>query len=464
MRNMNAAELAAAVDGEWRNPGDLNLYISSVCTDTRQLTPGCLFIPIKGDKYDGHDFISQALDAGAAGCFYSRQPENFPENFQPDKFYIHVDDTRRALCKLAAYYRKKFPIPFVQVTGSVGKTTTKELISSVLESRLHVWKTPGNYNNDIGASLTLLGLEPEHEAAVIETGMNHAGEIRFLTNLVRPDIAVITNIGDAHMEYLGSREGILKAKSEIFEYLNPDGAAILNGDDELLNTLNLPFRTIRCGYSERCQIRIRDFTDYGVRGIACMIQTARDSYQIQLSSPGAYLAWTAAIAVAVGEELNLNHDEIIQGAANYTPTGSRMRVWRLKDGRILLDDCYNASPQSVTAALEVLSKTECDRRIAVLGDMGELGGIAAQAHYNTGALTAMLGIDDVVAIGQRAAGIAEGAIDSGGDAAHFDAIPDALDDLIKRFEPGSAMLVKASHAMKFYNIVDAMKNQFGPAE
>ncbi len=466
MRDMNAAEIAAAVNGELRIASGEALYnknlINSICIDTRELAPGCLFIPIIGEKYDGHDFINQALDAGAVGCFYSCPPEKL-NYFREDKFYIRVPDTKIALGQLAGAYRQKFKIPFVQITGSVGKTTTKELIASVLSAKLNILKTQKNYNNEIGAALTLLNLDSQYQAAVIETGMNHAGEILKLAEMTRPDIAVITNIGDAHMEFFGSREGILKAKSEIFEYLNPNGLAILNGDDKLLNTLNLPFRVTRCGYSANCQVKIKDFTDYGIRGISCVIQTERDEYEIRLKSPGAYLAWTAAIGVAVGEELNLNHDEIVKGAANYKPTGSRMRVWYLDDGRILLDDCYNASPQSVTAALEVLSKTECDKRIAVLGDMGELGGLAESAHYNIGALTAMLGIDDVVAIGKRAAGIAQGAVDSGGDASHFHAIQDALPDLIRRFEPGSAMLVKASHAMEFYMIVDSMKDAFGPA-
>ena len=466
MRDMNAAEIAAAVNGELRIASGEALYnknlIDSISIDTRELAPGCLFIPIIGEKYDGHDFINQALDAGAVGCFYSCPPEKL-NYFREDKFYIRVPDTKIALGQLAGAYRQKFKIPFVQITGSVGKTTTKELIASVLSAKLNILKTQKNYNNEIGAALTLLNLDSQYQAAVIETGMNHAGEILKLAEMTRPDIAVITNIGDAHMEFFGSREGILKAKSEIFEYLNPNGLAILNGDDKLLNTLNLPFRVTRCGYSANCQVKIKDFTDYGIRGISCVIQTERDEYEIRLKSPGAYLAWTAAIGVAVGEELNLNHNEIVKGAADYKPTGSRMRVWYLDDGRILLDDCYNASPQSVTAALEVLSKTECDKRIAVLGDMGELGGLAESAHYNIGALTAMLGIDDVVAIGKRAAGIAQGAVDSGGDASHFHAIQDALPDLIRRFEPGSAMLVKASHAMEFYMIVDSMKDAFGPA-
>ena len=241
MQPMTIPEIISAVDGTWLNPREGAAPVTAVCTDSRKIAPGCLFLPWVGERFDGHDFIDKALDAGAAGCLCARRPETL----RPDKFYIQVADTRLALRALASAYRDRFAIPFVQVTGSVGKTTTKEMLAAVLGAKLRVLKTPENFNNDIGTPLTLLGLGPEHQAAVIETGMNHFGEIRYLGEMVRPDIAVISNIGDAHIEHLGSREGILKAKSEIFENLKPEGLAVLNGDDALLNTLDLPFRTVR---------------------------------------------------------------------------------------------------------------------------------------------------------------------------------------------------------------------------
>ena len=233
MQPMTVKEIAAAVGGVWWNPKAEVPVVASVSTDSRKLTPGCLFLPWVGERFDGHDYIDAALEAGAAGCLCAR----LPETLRSDKFYIKVEDTRLAFRALASDYRDRFPIPFVQITGSVGKTTTKEMIASVLSARFRTLKTPENFNNDIGTPLTLLGLGPEHQAAVIETGMNHFGEIRYLGEMVRPDIAVISNVGDAHIENLGSREGILQAKCEILENVKAGGVVILNGDDALLNTV-----------------------------------------------------------------------------------------------------------------------------------------------------------------------------------------------------------------------------------
>ena len=456
MQSMTVKEITAAVGGVWWNPTETDPEVTAVCTDSRKLTPGCLFVPWVGEKFDGHDFIDSALEKGAAGCLCAR----LPMDIRPDKFYIKVDDTRLALKALASSYRDRFEIPFVQITGSVGKTTTKEMISAVLGAKLRVLKTPENFNNDIGTPLTLFGLEPAHQAAVIETGMNHAGEIRYLGEMVRPDIAVITNIGDAHIEFLGSRQGILEAKCEIFENLKPEGLAILNGDDALLDAVEIGARTLRCGKSEHCDVRVVDIEDRGVEGITCTVTTAKDTYVLSIPAPGEHMVYSTSMAVAVGEELGLNHDQIVRGVAAYEPAGSRMRLVRLPEGRIVLDDCYNANPQSVSAALEVLAKTECDHTVAVLGDMGELGELTEQAHYNMGALAAMLGIDFVAAIGDKAAAIADGAAQSGGEVAYFKTKEDALAELKYQLRPDTAMLVKASHSMHFGQLVEELRKTY----
>lgn len=455
MEPMTVGQIAAAVNGAWLNPRDGVPAVTAVCTDSRKLTPGCLFLPWVGERFDGHDFIDAALDAGAAGCLCARAPENL----RSDKFYIQVPDTRLALRDLASAYRAQFHIPIIQITGSVGKTTTKEMIAAVLGAKFKVWKTPENYNNDVGVPLTLLGLTREHQAAVLETGMNHFGEIEYLTAMVKPDIAVISNIGDAHIEYLGSREGILKAKCEIFTHLKKNGLAVLNGDDALLDTVAVPFRTVRCGKSQHCQARIADLADHGVDGISCAIATEKDRYELNIPAPGEHMAYAAAIAAAVGEALGLSREEITRGAASYVPVGSRMRVLRLPQDRILLDDCYNANPQSVAAALEILARTECDKKVAVLGDMGELGELESRAHYNMGALAAMLGIDLVFAIGsqERAGRIADGAAQSGGSVQYFPTKEEALPELLRQMTPGTVMLVKASHAMDFGQLVGQLQ-------
>jgi UDP-N-acetylmuramoyl-tripeptide--D-alanyl-D-alanine ligase len=453
MQPMTVTEIAAVVSGVWWNPCEQVPAISAVSTDSRNITPGCLFLPWVGEQFDGHNFIDAALDAGAAGCLCAK----LPQDIRPDKFYIKVADTRLALRDMASAYRDKFDIPFVQITGSVGKTTTKEMIAAVLGAKLNVLKTPENFNNDIGTPLTLFGLSPEHQAAVIETGMNHFGEIEYLGAMVRPDIAVISNIGDAHIEYLGSRGGILKAKCEIFEHLKDDGIAILNGDDALLDTVTLPQRIIRCGQSEHCQVRISDILDHGVNGITCTVTSEKDVYHLNIPAPGEHMAYAASIAVAVGEVLGLSKEEIIRGVAAYAPIGSRMHILRLSDGRVLLDDCYNANPQSVSAALEVLARTECERRVAVLGDMGELGDLTEQAHFNAGALAAMLGIDFVVAIGSKAVKIADGAAMGGAEVLHFATREEAMPTLREQLQPHTTMLIKASHAMHFEEIVKELQ-------
>ena len=228
-------EICDAVGGVLLQGSDA--AVTQVSTDSRSVPAGALFVPLVGERFDGHAYIGKALESGAAGCLTAQTPEVL----LPGKFYIQVEDTRLALKTLASWYRGKFDLPVVQVTGSAGKTTTKEMIACVLGRRFCTLKTQANFNNDIGTPLTLLGLGPEHQAAVIETGMNHFGEIRYLGEMVRPDIAVITNVGDAHIENLGNtRQGILRAKCEIFENLDMDGIAVLNGDDSLLNTVTLP--------------------------------------------------------------------------------------------------------------------------------------------------------------------------------------------------------------------------------
>ncbi len=456
MLPLTIREIERATGGVWWNPREDAAAVTSVCTDSRAVTPGSLFVPVVGENFDGHDFIDTALRAGAAGTLCAR----LPEDLQSDKFYIKVDDTRLALKNLAADYRSRFSIPFVQITGSVGKTTTKEMIAAVLSQKFNILKTPQNYNNDIGTPLTLLGLGPEHQAAVIETGMNHFGEIHYLGEMVRPDIAVISNVGDAHIEFLGSREGILNAKCEIFDFLKPDGLAVLNGDDALLRTVHRPFDTLLCGQSEGCNVRVREVADHGLDGTNCIVTTKRATYALTIHAPGEHLVYCASMAVAIGERLGLTYDEIVRGVAAFQGVGSRMEVVRLPGNRIILNDCYNANPQSVAAGLEVLAKSTGSRKLAILGDMGELGDHTEAAHYNIGALAAMLGIDFVIAIGPKAEKIYEGVVASGGDAVHYPDKDSAQGELLRQFGPDTSALVKASHfSMHFETIVNFLKDQ-----
>ena len=449
MSPCTVAALCAAVGGKLLS-GDSAAVVTGVTTDSRVASDGQLFIPLTGERFDGHAYIDGALSAGAAGGLTAR----VPETMQPGKFYIQVADTRLALKALAAWYRSRFTLPVVQITGSAGKTTTKEMVAAVLSRRYDTLKTQANFNNDIGTPLTLLGLAPEHQAAVIETGMNHFGEIRYLGEMVRPDIAVITNVGDAHIENLGNtRQGILRAKCEIFENLAPEGIAVLNGDDELLNMVTLPQTILRCGRGEGCSVRVTDVDDRGIEGIACTVTTAKASYRLTTASPGGFMIYPMAMAVAIGEALGLTGEEIAAGVAAYVPTGSRMHIIRLPEGRLLIDDCYTANPQAMTEALRLLAVTQTRRRAAVLGDMGELGELTVSAHRAIGALTGELHLDSVIAIGEKARDIASAAP----NARWFPSVEDALPAVRAAFTGGTAMLVKASHAMHFENIVKELE-------
>ena len=442
-------EICAAVGGTLLQ-GEGSALITGVTTDSRAVSAGQLFIPLTGERFDGHAYIGSALSSGAAGCLTARTPETL----LPGKLYVRVADTRLALKALAAWYRSRFTLPVVQITGSAGKTTTKEMVAAVLSRRYDTLKTQANFNNDIGTPLTLLGLAPQHQAAVIETGMNHFGEIRYLGEMVRPDIAVITNVGDAHIENLGNtRQGILRAKCEIFEHLSPDGIAVLNGDDPLLNTVALPQTILRCGRGENCNVRVTDVDDRGIEGIACTVTTARASYRLTAASPGSFMIYPMAMAAAIGEALGLTGEEIAAGVAAYVPTGSRMHLIRLPEGRLLIDDCYNANPQAMEEALKLLAVTPARRRAAVLGDMGELGELTVSAHRAIGVLTGELHLDSVIAIGEKARDIASAAP----NARWYASVDDAMPVIRAAFTEGTAVLVKASHAMHFENIVKELE-------
>ena len=447
MTPCTAREICAAVGGTLLQ--DSGAPVTGVTTDSRAVQPGQLFIPLVGERFDGHAYISKALEGGAAGCLTAAAPETL----LPGKLYIQVADTRLALKALASWYRDKFDLPVVQVTGSAGKTTTKEMIASVLSQRYNTLRTEGNFNNDIGAPLTLLRLMPEHQAAVIETGMNHFGEIRYLGEMVRPDIAVITNVGDAHIENLGNtRQGILRAKCEIFENLTPEGIAVLNGDDELLNTVTLPQTILRCGVGDGCGVRVTDIDDRGLEGVACTVTIEGEHYRLTTSAPGRYMIYPMAMAAAIGRRLGLTGEEIAAGVAAYTTVGSRMHLIRLPGERLVIDDCYNANPQSMAEGLRMLAASPARNRVAVLGDMGELGQLTAQAHRDMGALTRRLGLTAVV-VGEKMHALTE----TDPQAQWFATVEEAMPAIRQLFTPGTAVLVKASHAMHFERIVKELE-------
>ena len=446
MNGMTIGEMLRACRGEWQGPEEtLTKAPSSIVTDSRQAGEGSLFLALRGEKTDGHKYIPDVLQKGALAVLCE-------ERGAAGEPRIVVPDTLAAMQQIAAASRKRWDIPFIGVTGSVGKTTAKEMLAAALSGKYEVFKTPGSMNGQIGIPVSLIGLHGEYDVAVIEMGVSLFGEMTRLTNMVHPDMAVFTNIGDAHIEFLGSREGILKAKSEIFENLDADGVAILNGDDALLDTVALPQRIVRCGESAHADVRVSALRDRGIDGIACTVITERAEYQLNIPAPGRHMIYAASLAAAVGEELGLSVPEIERGVALYEPAGSRMRVHRLSGDRRLLDDCYNANPQSMSAALRVLAASE-GKKIAVLGDMKELGELTESAHRAMGELCALLGIDRVIAVGEYARGIADAAHES---AEWYPDAESAVDAARAAFTEGSVLLCKASHSMHLEKIVEEL--------
>ena len=454
MEALTLRQLLEAVNGTLLGDfDDLDAQAVQVSTDSRNITPGCLFIPLEGERFDGHSFINSALEAGAAGCLTARERESY----LPGKFYIKVRSTQRALWELARYYKKLFPIPFIAVTGSVGKTTTKDMTAAVLGARFRVHKTEGNFNNDIGVPLTLLRLEAQHEVCVVELGMDHAGEIDNLARLVEPDMALITNIGDAHIENLGSRENIFKAKCEIFPHLQRDGLAILNGDDPLLAALEgtLAQRTVFVGEGEGLDYTARDLSSDGAGHLFCRVKTPRSQFEANIPALGSHMIYPTLMAAAAAEALGMAPDEIVRGIGAFLPTKMRMNIVRCKGDIVILNDAYNANPQSMRAAAAVLGDAQGRRKVAVVGDMKELGPGSEQFHRAVGGYFAQAGTDRLIAVGDLARFMAEGARDAGlGQADWFPTLDAARNALSREVRAGVTILVKASRSMAFEKIVD----------
>lgn len=447
---VTAAEMRDAVAGKLY--GDENLTVSTLSTDSRQITPGDWFVPILGERFDGHDYIDKALEAGAVGCFCAR----LPQSLRPDKTYIQVEGTKRAIRDLASWYRGKFDLSVVQITGSMGKTTFKEMLSGVLSQRYNTLKTKGNFNGDIGTPLLMLELTKEHQAAVVETGMDSFGQIRYLGEMVRPDFAAITNVYDVHLAYFNSREDILHAKAEIFENLRPGGVAVLNGDDELLNTLHPEnCEIVRCGLSDGCDVRVTDLEDKGLSGLAFTVVTEKGRYPIEIPSPGVHMAGLAAMTVAIAERMGLTAEEICRGIAAYRPADNRLRVEHLAGGRVMINDSYNANPRSVCADVRILAQHQGGRRIAMLGDMTELGAAEEPGHREVGRLVGEMGIEVLLAVGERSKKwmVPEAREAGCPDVRWYENREAVKEDLLSLFGPGDCVLLKASH---FFGRFDLM--------
>ncbi|MBO7251531.1 MAG: UDP-N-acetylmuramoyl-tripeptide--D-alanyl-D-alanine ligase [Oscillospiraceae bacterium] len=407
--------------------------------DTRVLKPGQLFIVLQGAR-DGHDFIPAAMEKGAAAVLCSRKVGDYPA--------IYVDDPRTALGDIAREALKALKAKVVAVTGSVGKSTTKEMIAAVLETTYRVSKTPANHNNDIGMPMAILAMPEDTQVAVLEMGMNHFREIAYLSNIAYPDVAVIINIGTVHMEYLGSREGIRQAKMEIVEGMNEKGLLLLNGDDTMLRHLDkVPEQRITyIGTSDGCDIRGKDVSQDG-DVLSFRVEAGKLDLPVKLQLEGEHYVCDALAAATVGLKLLVPSEKIIQGLAGFRNISGRQEMIQW-EGCTLINDCYNAAPESMEASLKVLGN-KSGRRIAVLGDMLELGSAASAEHFKIGRIAAQKA-DLLFAIGAQAGRILDGAITGGmnsGSVQIFENREDLTRALKAAAAPGDTILFKASHGI-----------------
>lgn len=428
-----------------------NIDITNIVTDNRKAVKGDLFIAIVGEIHDGHKFIDGAVENGASAVLVQRDG-----NYGVP--YVKVEDTVKAYGAIAKAHKNKFNIPVVAVTGSVGKTTTKDMIAGVLSQKYKVLKTDGNFNNHIGVPITLLRLDKTHECAVIEMGMNHFDEISYLTSLVNPDIAVITNVGVSHIENLGSREGILKAKCEIFEGMEKEGLKILNLDNDMLATVNDKYENI-CYYSmeQKADIYADNIVEKGVKGISCTIHTPKFSFDADISIPGRHMVGNAMAATAAAVELGLNAEEIAKGISSFEPTGGRMEIIE-SDSYTIINDVYNANPVSTKAGIDVVAH-EKGKKCCVLGDMFELGGYAPQLHYEVGEYAVNKGMDMLVCIGKLSKNMYDGAVNAKGNTKifYFETQEEFIENCDNIIENNMTILVKASRGMHFEKTVEKLR-------
>lgn len=428
----------------------------AVCTDTRQLSPGCLFVALQGERFDGHDFLSQAAERGAGGAVV-QQGRALPE--LPVGFALfEVEHTLLALGALASFHRARFQIPLGAVTGSNGKTTTKEMVGAILQTRGPALKTQGNLNNEVGVPLTLFQLSDSQVAAVIEMGMSNPGEIARLTAIARPTAGLITSVQSAHLHGLGSLEGVAEAKGELFRGLGGGATAVVNLDDPLVRAQGEKSQARRLGFgrSPQAEVRLSRVESRGREGLRVTIASGGAEREVRLSFLGEHNALNATGAFAMGLALGCSPEECVQGLEAARPQQRRLRLIDSQAGYSVLDDCYNANPASMRAALHTLvSLGKGGRKVAVLGDMLELGPGEQEEHFQLGqeaaraaSLVAFYG--PLSAHGHRAASAL------GEAAAHFTQLEELVSWLAPKLLPHDVVLVKGSRGMRLERVVEAL--------
>ncbi|MGN0487907.1 MAG: UDP-N-acetylmuramoyl-tripeptide--D-alanyl-D-alanine ligase [Ruminococcus sp.] len=445
MKDFTLQQIATACQGKY--VGDeryKNTPVTSIERDSRNIKENSLFLAIKGARVDGHDFIEKCYDMGAICALCEKPPKN------PKKPYILVDSTLEAVKKIAKAYRQLFTIPVVGISGSVGKTSTKEMIASVLSQKYNVHKTAGNLNNELGVPLTLFGMDDSTEVAVVEMGISDFGEMKRISEMVQPTVEVITIIGDCHIENLGDRDGVFKAKTEMFENLREGGTVILNGDDDKLCRVTEVKGKKPVFYGiNNGEYKAENIKSNGGESVEADLIVKGKALHVTIPAIGTYMVSNALAASAVGKALGLTDEEIIKGVESYKTVGSRANL--IDNGYIkIIDDCYNANPTSVKASIDTLMNFK-GRKVCILGDMKELGVNELKLHFETGEYAKKT--DLVIAAGPLAKELAKGAESSH----YFETKEQLIENLPRLINEGDVVLVKASHSMAFEKIVDSLK-------
>lgn len=453
---MTLQNIAKAVQGNLVCPAqvaiDESKTVQGVVLDSRKVEKDYLFVATKGERVDGHSFIDDVFAKGAMAVICEKEPE------QPKGPYILVKDSFQALKAVATFYREQLDIKVVGITGSVGKTSTKEFIASTLATHYQVLKTEGNFNNEVGLPLTVLRIR-EEEVAVLEMGISDFGEMHRLSAIAKPDICVITNIGQCHLENLGTRDGILKAKTEIFDFMKADGCVCLNGDDDKLCTVNeiQGKAPLFFGKNQKFSIYATDYENKGLAGSKVVIHREDRELSVQIPLPGEHMVYNALAATAVATVLGLSDEEICKGIANVMPVGGRSHIiW--EENVTIIDDCYNANPVSMKAAIDLLSMADT-RKVAILGDMFELGVNELLLHEEVGRYAAHKNIDCIVCVGSLSKSMYTGAKqaeESLSQVYYYESKEAMLADKAQWLCKNDTVLVKASHGMHFEELLEKL--------
>ncbi len=453
MKGLGLARIAKVCGGTYMGrEEDKNREVTAITTDSRRVEMGGLFAAIRGGRVDGHTFIPAVFEKGALCVISEQELPGAAGN------YIRVKSTLEALKAIAEEYLEQLHIPVVGITGSVGKTSTKEMIAAVLGQKYRVLKTAGNFNNELGLPLTVFRLREEDEIAVLEMGISDFGEMHRLARIAKPDTCVITNIGQCHLEFLGDRDGVLRAKSEIFDFLRPDGHIILNGEDDKLETLTevKGIRPVFFGIGKENAVYADRIEKQGLEGISCRIHTEAGDFTAKIPLPGVHMVLNALAGTAVGLCYGLSLEQIRAGIESLQPVSGRFHIIRTGKFQII-DDCYNANPISLKASLQVLQDGLC-RKAAILGDMGELGLREAELHREAGEYAGGLDLDLCICVGPLMKNMAEGIADVNPQmqVIHLDNLQQLLKQLPQLVQKDDMILVKASRFMHFEKVVEKL--------